>query len=124
MGHTMSTRRGKKEPRQVWIGLVEVTSRPGLNLLDGGKGAFVNTLALAASRKEYRAEVTHFLEEIGFNVLKIRDIESFNERQRKYHVDDSLLRLAKEVQRTGSARYDTFFSWTESSPEDNSVPPQ
>lgn len=95
-------------PKEVWIGLVGVVPRPGNDLLGNAKQGFVNILALARTKSEYRSEVGRILDELGLDVSEIEDSEPLSDRLSKWTVDPDILALAEEVNSTGFARLGTF----------------
>jgi hypothetical protein len=77
LGHLHDLEAGQAGVARVWTGLCEVTEVGDQDLLDGGEGAFVTAIALAASRDEFAAAVRTTLLETGLLLLEIDDLESY-----------------------------------------------
>lgn len=104
----MSTEGKKKE---VWIGLIGVVAlRDGL-LPVNCQGAYVNGLALVTGIEEYEKVAREQLEENGFQVLSIEDVEKFGERIKAFQVEKALLEMARVCESTGDFCLGTFFVW-------------
>lgn len=89
----MDTYDERRQDESIWIGLPHVRPNQGNTLLDGAVGAYVPTLALASSIEDYVDKVTTFLDEYGFCVLEILDVELFDERMKRCEVDPGLRTL-------------------------------
>lgn len=103
----------KATPRgpEVWIGLAEAKQRPGTGVLADRNNAFVNVLALASSKGEFREAAADALERVGFVIVSLEDIEPLSRRVRSHSVASDLLRLADDVRATGTPRLGTFHTW-------------
>jgi hypothetical protein len=118
----MSIRKNKdRAVREVWIGLVGVYARPGVDLLGDAHSAWVNILASAASGSEYRAAIKEALDHYGLDLRAIEDSEPLSVRLRRTAVDVELLRLADEVKSTGLARFGTFHTFAGEDPGPGSL---
>lgn len=86
----------EKYTATVWIGLAKVKpygSNKSVKLI----GGYVNVLGLATSRINFRKNVSRELRENGFKLLRLTDIERFNERIQKFKVDKSLQTIANSL---------------------------
>ena len=82
---------------QKWIGLANVTPKPGNDLLGTGPGAFVVSIAWANSARDYFRKVVDVLNEEGFDVVQIEDIDTFEDRIKNQTVASEILELAEQV---------------------------
>lgn len=96
---------------EVWIGLAEVRQRPGAGVLLDRNAAAVNVLALAADAQGFTAAATSALGKLGFDLVDMEDAEPLRLRVQKYSVDEALLTLAKDVERTRRPMFGTFHTW-------------
>ena len=79
------------EPRQLWIGLVEVRPLAGCEVLDAGQGAFVEIVTWAGGGYEYGLKVGSVLGELHLFALSIADAEPVeNRRNRQGFLEESL----------------------------------
>lgn len=86
----------------LWVGLAECVPRTNdCDLFDGGKGAFVNVVGLAASKEVFSRNVAKKLEQLSAKMLSLEDVEPFDERASKWEVDDDLKQAAAAVCRDG-----------------------
>jgi len=95
----------------VWIGLIEVVPRPGVDLLGTVSGAFVNFLVLAATESEYRTRVHAATSERGLTTVKMEDIEPLRLRLTRTSIDDDLMSLAEEIEECGGFKFGTFHTF-------------
>ncbi|HKV91802.1 MAG TPA: hypothetical protein VJW20_04560 [Candidatus Angelobacter sp.] len=66
---------------QLWIGLVEVRPGPNCDILDGGKGAFVNIVTWAANADEYERKARLVLDELHLDVVGVENAEPVDARR-------------------------------------------
>jgi len=95
----------------VWIGLIEVVPRPGVDLLGTASGAFVNFLVIAANETEYRSRVHAAMSGRGLKTVKIEDIEPLRLRLTRTNIDDELMCLAEEIEERGGLKCGTFHTF-------------
>jgi hypothetical protein len=76
--------------------------------LGNADGAYVNVIALAAGRWDFRLQIKKALEELNLSLVKLADAELLADRLKKHPMHKQLHVLAKEVNRTGSIRFDVF----------------
>jgi hypothetical protein len=99
----------ERDERQKWIGLARVEPQPGNSDLGGAAtGAFVGVIAFAASVDDYDRMITAALNEEGFNVLEIEDIQTFAERLQGDSLAPDVLDLAESVDETNPIAIGTF----------------
>jgi hypothetical protein len=99
-------------PRQVWIGLAEVTQYPGSGVLLDRNDAYVNVLALAASASEFHQTAEAALTKLGFQMVELEDSEPLDRRLEGTEGGAELLALAREVEASGEPRFGPFHTWT------------
>ena len=80
-------------------------------LMDENK-AFVHVMALASDDLDYRLAAAAALDDLGFDLLELEEIERLDDRLRSFSVDDLLLKKADEVRATGRPRFGPFITWT------------
>jgi hypothetical protein len=98
--------------KEVWIALLLVHQRPGARVLMDENDAYVQTLALASSTREYEKIVRDTLGERGFDVVEIEDPEPLSERMKSWTVDPSLLSIASQVEKSGEVGVGPFVVWS------------
>lgn len=95
--------------REVWIGLAQVSPKPGNAIFDGAPGAFSNVLCLARDETEFRSMVEEIFGGLGFKVREMMDIEPLEQRWRYGVADDEILALAGQLSESMPLVYDTFY---------------
>ena len=95
--------------REVWIGLAQVSPKPGNAIFDGAPGAFSNVLCLVRDETEFRSMVEETFGGLGFKVREITDIEPLEQRRRYGVADDEILHLANGLSDSSPLLYDTFY---------------
>jgi hypothetical protein len=89
--------RAQQESKQKWIGLARVEPRPKNDALGKATGAFVASIALAGNSEDFVRKTTEALNNLGFDVLEIEDIELFENRAQRHAIAPDVLRLAEVV---------------------------
>ena len=82
------------------------TKRPGT--LGDADGAYVNVIALAAGRSDFRMQVKKALEELNLTLVRLASSELLAERLKRHTMHKDLHVLSREVKRTGMLRFDVF----------------
>jgi hypothetical protein len=83
--------------------------RPGNEILEGAQGAFVYMLALASNAQEFKEAVLRALDEFGFDLEEMNEVEPFSAKLTHGDVDDYLAERALMVAQDGKTRYGEFF---------------
>lgn len=107
----MSTRKARTVRKEVWIGLAHVSQQGRRGALGEADQAYVNTLALAASRSAFRSQIKKALEDLDLALIRLEDAEPLKIRLSKYRLDEGLLKLADEVRSAGLPRFGTLHSF-------------
>jgi len=95
----------------IWIGLAQVSSRPGNGLLEGAKGAYVNVLAIANNASDFTDKVKKAVTDLGLDFVLVEDVEPFSERSENYEINESIINLAIEVNETKELRFGSFHTF-------------
>jgi hypothetical protein len=99
----------QNKSKNIWIGLVGVIDVSNEQLLQGAEGGYVNILALASDAKDFKSQVKLSLKCVGLKVFDFEDIDLFQSRISAYKVSAQLVRLAREVERTGKVSCGVFY---------------
>lgn len=94
----------------VWIGLASVEQRPGVAVLKR-PFAYVNVLAVAGGPEEFSKRASEGLDELGLDLVSLREVEPLWERLLHHGVDEKLLQLADEVKSAGRPLFGPFHAW-------------
>jgi len=97
----------------VWIGLVGVSDESKDKILGGARGAYVNALVPATSKKDYGQKVMAALKQVGLRTFEFDDVEEFSHRASQFKLRPQLKLLAKEAAKTGVVICDEFFGFKE-----------
>ena len=97
--------------KALWIGGARVVQPKRHGTLGDADGAYVNVIALAAGRSDFRLQIKNALEELNLTLVRLADAELLAERLEKHTMHKELHVLAKEVNRTGSIRFDVFHTF-------------
>ena len=96
----------------IWIGMTEVLSLPGTELLQGVSGAYVNVLTWASSTTEFRTKAKELMDHLGLQLISVKDEEPLSEREKRGNLEADVARVALEVKNNPRAiRYMTFHTW-------------
>lgn len=100
--------------KSIWIGMVQVLSLPGSEILQGVSGAYVNILTWAANPSEFREKAKELMDYLGVKLVGVEDEEPLSKREERGEVDADVAQVALEVKgNPKSIRYMTFHTWTE-----------
>ena len=97
--------------KQLWIGGARVMQPKRNGALGDADGAYVNVIALAAGKSDFRSQIKKALGELNLTLVRLADAELLAERLKKHTIHKDLHALAKEVRRTGSIRFDVFHTF-------------
>ena len=98
---------------EVWIGLAHVKPRPGNDQLSGSLGAFVPCVGLADNESNFTSALVEFLHKYEFEVVEIKDTETFQERQLHACVDQKVCELARKLSAENPIELGSFHSYKE-----------
>jgi hypothetical protein len=84
--------------------------RKGNQLLGNAMAAYVNVLAMANGKDDYLEQVTQALDNLGFDLDGLEDLEPLADRRARFSVDQDLLDLAKQSELSGLVKFGTFHS--------------
>ncbi len=101
----------KRSSKDVWIGGARVAQSKRGGVLGAADGAYVNVIALAAGKTDFRQQVKEALMELDLTLIRLADAELLTERLRKHTIYEDLHVLAAEVKRTGVIRFDVFHAF-------------
>jgi hypothetical protein len=73
-----------------WIGLAHVRPQEQTDLLDGALGAYVWVVAMAADEGNFVSIATDALQETGFDVIEIDDVEPWAVRVTRAEVGEEI----------------------------------
>ena len=91
-----------------WIGLAEVCSLPGEEVLQGAKGAFVNVVALAKDEYSFQKLVRATMTECGLSTVSFKDIGLVEERRANNQLISDLENLAAGLSEDNPILFDEF----------------
>jgi hypothetical protein len=95
----------------IWIGLAQVSSKSVNGLLGSSKGAYVNVLALASNSNDFTEKVIKAIKELELDFVQIEDVELFSERIESYEINDNIINLAIEVNKSKELRFGNFHTF-------------
>jgi hypothetical protein len=101
------------ENKELWIGLARVKQLNRAGALGDADQAYVNVIALARSRTDFRSQIKQALTELDLVLIRLEDPEPLAFRRSKHSIHQELRDLAKQVSRTASLRFGTFHSFDE-----------
>lgn len=100
--------------KSVWIGLVQVLSLPGSELLQTVSGAYVNVLTWASSSREFEEKANELMDYLGLKLIGVDEVEPLNRREERGALGPDIEKVVAEMQdNPESIRYMTFHTWTE-----------
>lgn len=94
-----------------WIGLAKVVPLNNETLGDA-RGAYVNAMAFANSKVEFRRKVKVGLAKIGVELKRLENPEPLKDRTRKFRVDKHILKISKRLSsKTSEVEFSTFHTY-------------
>jgi len=96
---------------EVWIGLAQLSQRPGTGVLMDRNLAYATVLGLADSADSFKKVVGDAADRMGFDLLELEEEEPVRVRQLRCEVPAAALRLASEVSDTREVRFSPFYTW-------------
>ena len=101
----------EKYSLNVWIGLAKVKITNNNNILNANN-AYVNILGLANSKGNFKRKAKLACFEIELNLLRIEDVETLNNRVRKFKVDQEILKIANDLLKSNNRiKFSTFHTY-------------
>lgn len=97
--------------QQVWIGLAELQQKPGAGVLLDRNFAYAQVLTWASSEAEHRKLARRYVDELGFDLLRMGEVDSLSERLELYSVEQDLLAKANFVETTGQPAIGPLHTW-------------
>ena len=96
-----------RNDRTVWIGLVEIATRPAQPspLIGDAKGGFCKMLAWARNVEEFKEQVTKALNHYHLDFVDMEEVEPFADRENRIPMGKVLHRTAEEVEVTKMVRF-------------------
>jgi hypothetical protein len=95
----------------LWIGLAQISSSLDNGLLEQGKGAYVNVLAIATNHPDFTDKVKKAITDLGLDFVNIEEVEPFSERIKNYEMNEKIINLAIEVNKTKELRFGDFHTF-------------
>ena len=96
-----------KKP-QLWIGYAHVRQTDRNSLLGDDDEAFVNVIALAVNKSDFRRQVKKAVECLDLSLYQLKQAETLQLRLSKHSIHKDLSRLAKRAERSGEPEFDVF----------------
>ena len=95
----------------LWIGVVNVL--PMIEGLLKGKnlGAYTNVIGLAKSQSKFHIMVMNKLEEIGFKLLSLEEVEKLEDRKKNYEITDEIRDMENGICNENIVQYGTFYTY-------------
>jgi hypothetical protein len=94
--------------KELWIGLAHVRQFDRGGILGDADQAYVNVIAIALNKSDFRTQLKKALDEIDLGLIKLEDAETMEVRLSKNSIHEDLHKLAEEAERTGVIRFDIF----------------
>jgi hypothetical protein len=100
----------KKITTKKWIGLAKVEVLNKSNILNGANFAYTNVVGLSQTKAAFRNEVKSQLLSMELKLLRLEEVELFDERIKKFQVSKDILKIAKQVSsnRVGFSTFHTY----------------
>jgi hypothetical protein len=94
--HIMSIPNHKYE-RQIWIGLVKVSSLKENEVLNGAKKAFGTVIGFSTTKLKFRAAIAVELSELGMKLERLENAETLIQREKKFVLQEQLYKLINQT---------------------------
>lgn len=100
------------QPKQLWIGLVQVRARPNSDTLGPAKGAYFNLVTWAVDDAEFKEKAVQLCDELGVFVEDVEDEMPVSEREKAETLSGELEVLIEQAESNPNAvLYGTFHRW-------------
>jgi hypothetical protein len=101
------------EPKEIWIGLVEVRPLEGCDMLEEAKGAYVNVVMWVANADAFKHRAESISSELRLFVVDVKGPEPVAERRRREgdfeeEIEDMILRAQEHPT---DVVFGTFHLW-------------
>jgi len=93
---------------EVWIGMAEVVPQADCELLEEGKGAFVNVLTLATNTDEFRRKLVRVCRDYKLQLIGLDNCEPFTQRHLRSGVAEDLAEMADTLSNPAYVLFGTF----------------
>jgi hypothetical protein len=95
----------------IWIGLAEIYSlnKKSQQVLGGSTKGFVNAVALARNRYDFRKRIKSELAQMNLGLKRLEEAELFNLRRKKFEVSDDLKSLAEHIDEINPIGFGSFY---------------
>jgi hypothetical protein len=94
---------------QLWTALVGVVPTESSSVLAGGKGAYVNAVALAENAREFCDSVKQSLLEMNLECIEFEDLQTMEDRNANFVLPQAIASLAKQALKTKTVAFSEFF---------------
>jgi hypothetical protein len=88
----------KRNFTNYWMGLAKIKAR-NYEIL-GAQNAYVNVIAIANSRSNFRKKVKQALSKMNLELKRLEEAENISERTKRSFVDKKILQLVDDLNRT------------------------
>ena len=105
---TMLVKAMSLKKKQLWIGYAHVKEPDRHVMLGDDDEAFVNVIALAVNKSDFRGQVKKAVESLDLVLLQLKKAETLELRLSKHSIHKDLSKLAKRVERSGDPAFDVF----------------
>jgi predicted GTPase len=98
---------------KVWIGVVEVRPKPGVEVFESAfdptnVGAFATALVMALDETDSKTKLQNKLDLLGLDLIDFTEIDLLSERTKQYSVDREVLALADQLDEANPVGLDEF----------------
>jgi hypothetical protein len=96
---------------EVWIGLAEVVPQAACELLEEGKGAFVNVLTLTTNADEFQRKLVRVCRDYKLELVGLENCEPFTQRHLRSGVDQDLAEMADTLRNPAYVLFGTLYTY-------------
>ena len=100
----------KKKKHPVWVAMATLKPLEDNTELGDADGAIVNVLDTAINEESFILKIQNQLNQFGYSLVELEDIELFDFTK---EYDDNLNDVAKQVEKTGTLNWGTFYTFDE-----------
>lgn len=95
----------------IWTALLEVELSSSSNPTTAQKGAFVNVIGLGTDESAFRLAIQKAVGDLGAILLKVGDVERFDQRVAKGESNETLLNAATFLSPESPVAFDSFYAY-------------